>query len=114
MRRGEVWEAELRPRSGAEQSGKRPVAVISNDGFNATPAWHSIIVVPFSTSERQRARGPSAVPFAKGVGGLRKSSVALCHQVTTLDRAKLVTRWGSLDDDELHALEEGLRAALDL
>lgn len=114
MRRGEVWEADLKPRSGSEQSGRRPVIVLSNDGFNAIESWHSVIVVPCSTSDRQRARGPTAVPLKKGVGGLRKGSVALCHQLTTLDRDKLVTRWGSLSREEMVIVEEGVRAAIDL
>ena len=114
MRRGEIWEAELRPRSGSEQSGRRPVLVISNDGFNEIEAWRSVVVVPCSTSDKQRVRGPTAVPLKKGAGGLRKGSVAVCHQVTTLDRDKLVTRWGALDADELAAVEDGLRAAMDL
>ncbi len=114
MRRGEVWEAELRPRSGSEQSGRRPVLVLSNDGFNVVDAWHSVIVVPFSTSERQRTRALTAIPFKRGQGGLKKGSVALCHQITTLDRAKLVTRWGSLSREELREVEDGVRAALDL
>jgi mRNA interferase MazF len=114
MRRGEIWEAELRPRSGSEQSGRRPVLVISNDGFNEIESWRSVVVVPCSTSDKQRARGPTAVPLKKGAGGLRKGSVAVCHQVTTLDRDKLVTRWGTLDAQELAAVEAGLRAALDL
>jgi mRNA interferase MazF len=114
MRRGEIWEAELRPRSGSEQSGRRPVLVISNDGFHEIDSWRSVVVVPCSTSDKQRARGPTAVPLKKGAGGLRKGSVVVCHQVTTLDRDKLVTRWGALDADELAAVEAGLRAALDL
>lgn len=114
MRRGEIWEAELRPRSGSEQSGRRPVLVISNDGFNEIEAWRSVMVVPCSTSDKQRLRGPTAVPLKKGTGGLRKSSVAVCHQVTTLDRSKLVTRWGALDTKTLRTIEEGIRAALDL
>ena len=114
MRRGEIWEATLHPRSGAEQAGRRPVVVVSNDGFNAVEAWRSVIVVPFSTSEKQRARGPTAVAFKKGAGGLRKSSVALCHQLTAVDRAKLVSRWGSLSSEELVLLEHGIRAAIDL
>lgn len=114
MRRGEIWEAELRPRSGSEQSGRRPVLVISNDGFNEIATWRSIVVVPCSTSDKQRARGPTAVALKRGAGGLRKGSVALCHQITTIDRDKLIARWGALDALELASVEEGLRAALDL
>jgi mRNA interferase MazF len=114
MRHGEVWEARVHARSGSEQRGRRPVVVMSSDGFNAIDAWQSVIVVPFSTSEAQRARGPSAVPMPRGAGGLRKGSVALCHQITTLDRGKLLERLGSLGADELHAVQAGIRAALDL
>lgn len=114
MRRGEIWEASLAPRSGSEQDGKRPVVVLSNDGFNSVEEWRSVVVVPISTSERQRARGPSSVALKKGAGGLRKSSVALCHQITTLDRRKLTTRWGALSARDLQEVEEGIRAALDL
>jgi mRNA interferase MazF len=114
MRRGEIWEAELWPRSGSEQSGRRPVLVMSSDGFNEIDAWRSVVVVPCSTSERQRARGPTAIPLKKGAGGLRKGCVAVCHQVTTIDRAKLVARWGTLGAEDIAAVEEGLRAALDL
>ena len=37
MKRGEVYWARLIPRSGSEQTGRRLVNVVSNDGFNQTP-----------------------------------------------------------------------------
>ena len=114
MKRGELWRADLRPRSGSEQRGVRPVIVVSHDGFNTTPGWRSVIVVPVSTSGKQAARGPTAVPLAKSTGGLRKDSVALCHQVTTLDRGKLTKRLGSLSPDEMTRVEDGVKGALDL
>jgi mRNA-degrading endonuclease toxin of MazEF toxin-antitoxin module len=40
--------------------------------------------------------------------------VAVCHQITTLDRAKLTERLGALSPTALAAVEGGLRAALDL
>ena len=43
MRRGEIWEAELRPRSGSEQSGRRPVLVISSNGFNDVEDRKSVV-----------------------------------------------------------------------
>jgi mRNA interferase MazF len=113
VRRGEVWLAELRPRSGAEQTGRRPVVVMSNDGFNRVESWRSVIVVPMSTSVRQARRGPTAVPLERGAGGLERDSVALCHQVTTLDRGKLTRRLGVLQAICLERIEEGLRVAID-
>jgi mRNA interferase MazF len=114
VRRGDVFWADLAPRSGAEQGGRRPVIVVSHDAFNELPAWRSIIVVPLSTSPRQAARGPTAVAIPPGASGLARESVALCHQVTTLDRAKLSRRIGTLPRDDLARLDEALRTALDL
>lgn len=113
MRRGEVYWADLQPRSGSEQSGRRPVIVVSNDAFNRNERWQSIIVVPVSTSTRQMSRGPTAV-ILSGFDALPSESCALCHQVTTLDRAKLDTLVGQLPPLLLRSVEAGLRLALSL
>ena len=102
------------PRSGSEQKGRRPVIVISHDGFNLTTGWRSIIVVPISTSGSQAKRGPTAISIPEGVGGLKKTSIALCHQVTTLDRSKLLEPIGTLPRDLLTQVENGLKIAMDL
>jgi mRNA interferase MazF len=114
VKRGEIYWADLIPRSGSEQTGRRPVVVVSHDGFNQTPGWMSIIVVPVSSSPSQAKRGPTVVGLPAGAGGISKSSVAVCHQVTTLDRAKLTKRIGVLPVDLLMEVENGLRAAMDL
>jgi mRNA interferase MazF len=114
MRRGDVFWARLSPRSGSEQQGERPVIVMSHDAFNETPAWRSVIVIPCSTSSAQRRRGPTAVLLSAGTGGLPEGSVAICHQITTLDRSKLTRRIGSLPEPALRTVEDGLRAAVDL
>ena len=104
MKRGAVYWADLVPRSGSEQTGRRPVIVISHHGFNQTPGWRSIIVVPISTSSSQGKRGPTVIELPGGTGGLRKTSLAVCHQVTTLDRAKLTKRFGPLPYESLRAV----------
>ena len=114
MRRGEVFWADLSPRSGSEQRGRRPVVLVSHDAFNLTPGWRSIIVVPLSRSGAQARRGPTAVSLPAGSGGLTKPGVALCHQVTTLDRSKLGNRIGALSPDLVAGIDVGLRAALSL
>jgi mRNA-degrading endonuclease toxin of MazEF toxin-antitoxin module len=114
MKRGEIYWADLVPRSGAEQTGRRPVILVSHDGFNQTPAWKSIIVVPISTSASQGKRGPTVVELPGGSAGLPKASFAVCHQVTTLDRAKLTRKVGVLPLELLREVEGALKAAMDL
>ncbi len=114
MRRGDLYLAELSPRSDAEIQGGRPVLVVSHDSFNRVTAWQSVMVVPLTTSAAQARRGPTAVPIPDGAGGLRGDGVAVCHQITTLDRTKLSRRLGALPADVLAAVELGIKAALDL
>jgi mRNA interferase MazF len=114
MKRGEVYWADLVPRSGSEQTGRRPVILVSHDGFNQAPAWRSIIVVPISTSAPQGKRGPTVIELSGGTAGLPRTSFAVCHQVTTLDRAKLTKRVGTLPSESLREVEEGLKTAMDL
>ena len=114
MTRGEVYWADLVPRSGSEQTGRRPVIVVSHDGFNQTPGWRSVMVVPISTSASQGRRGPSVVELPGGCAGLPKASFAVCHQVTTLDRARLTRKAGTLPPAFLREVEGALKAAMDL
>lgn len=62
MVRGEIYFMDLAPRSGSEQSGRRPCILVSHDAFTANPRWRSVTVVPMT--------------FA--------------HQITTLDKDKIV------------------------
>jgi len=61
-------------------------------------------------SETRPDRG--AAP--RGICEPRAIERRLCHQVTTLDRAKLTERVGTLPVDLLDHVDEALRAALDL
>jgi mRNA interferase MazF len=112
MKRGDMYWATLAPRSGSEQSGRRPVIILSHDAFNHTPAWRSIIVIPLSTSLMQARRGPTVVALPAGTGGLPDESHAICHQITTLDRAKLTVKIGSLPPDTITLVEQALLAAV--
>jgi mRNA interferase MazF len=90
------------------------VIVVSHDGFNQTPHWRSIIVVPISTSPSQSRRGPTVIEIPAGAGGLPRKSIAVCHQITTLDRTKLTKKVGTLPSEILEEVEQGLKAAMDL
>ena len=114
MKRGDVVWAEFRPRSGSEQKGRRAGVVVSHDAFNVRATWRSVLVVPVSTSPRQARRGPTVVRIDGAISGLAEPSVAVCHQVTTLDRSKLSAPLGSLPSGTMAEVDAALRAALDL
>ena len=71
-------------------------------------------MVPLSTSASQAKRGPTIVELLIGSAGLPKASFALCHQVTTLDRAKLTRKVGALPAGILREVEGALKAAMDI
>lgn len=103
MKRGDVYWA-----------GDRPVIVVSHDGFNQAAGWQSVSVVPVSTWQGWGRRSPTVVALPEGSEGLPRSSMAICHQVTTLDRARLTKRAGELSEEMLREVEGGIRAAMDL
>lgn len=114
MTRGSVHWADLVPRSGSEQRGRRPVVIVSHDGLNRVRTWRSLIVVPLTTSKVQMRRGPTAIYLNALRTGLPLDSVALCHQVTTLDRGKVGARIVELDVETMSFLDVGLLHAMDL
>jgi len=57
---------------------------------------------------------PLGCSIACEFGWAKKTSVALCHQVTTLDRAKLEKPIGVLPRDVMQQVDSGLKAALNL
>lgn len=89
----EVWLAGLDPIAGREQSGKRPVLVISRDTFNAA-GWGLCLCVPLSTRDRG---SPLHVEIAPPEGGIRTTSFALVDQTRALDRSRLRARWGIVE-----------------
>ena len=102
VKRGEIWLATLDPTRGSEQAGTRPVLVFQNDQINKYTT--TVLAIPFTTNIR-RATLPSCVLVQKGEGGLRSDSVALCHQLRVLDKARLVKKLGELSQETIATIE---------
>ena len=115
MVRGEIYFLDLHPRSGSEQSGRRPGIIVSHDSFNSVPAWQSITVVPLTTSPRWLRSSPTTVLFHKGECGLPKDCAALAHQITTVERGKLIPPpLGRIEATMLGQVDGAIRNYLDL
>lgn len=102
-KRGEVWLSNLNPTQGSEQAGIHPVIIFQNDlvsQFSTTS-----IAIPLTTNQR-RANLPLCLMIERGNGGLTEDSVALCFQMRTLDKTRLISKLGQLKPELIEQLEE--------
>ncbi|WJW93286.1 type II toxin-antitoxin system PemK/MazF family toxin [Enterobacter pseudoroggenkampii] len=83
MERGEIWLVSLDPIAGHEQSGKRPVLIVSKASFNKL-TWLPV-VVPV-TSGGNFARTAGFTVSLEGAG-TKTIGVIRCDQPRTIDMA---------------------------
>jgi mRNA interferase MazF len=106
-----VVEAQLDPVVGSEQSGARPVLVVSNDEFNQ--------VIPHATvlplTSTQRRLYPSEIRLPGGVAGQLRDSIVLAHQIRTISQQRLGRLFGSLEDVALRSqVQQAIKEHLSL
>jgi mRNA interferase MazF len=112
MKRGNVWDARLDPVEGSEQSGSRPVVIVSRDAINTSSPV--VNAAPCTTYRQGRRIYPSQVVVKAPEGGLNADSVILGEQVRVLDKRRLLRRRGELTPGTMARLNQALRIALDL
>ncbi|QBC02094.1 type II toxin-antitoxin system PemK/MazF family toxin [Enterobacter cloacae] len=83
MERGEIWLVSLDPIAGHEQSGKRPVLIVSKASFNKLTRLP--VVVPV-TSGGKFARTAGFTVSLEGAG-TKTMGVIRCDQPRTIDMA---------------------------
>jgi len=108
MRQGEIWFANLDPVKGSEQSGSRPVVIVSGDTLNDT--LPIVIVVPITS--KVKSYPTCVILSASKVSGLRKDSEAMTFQIRALSKKRLTKRIGRIGGEELRGILKGLFVAL--
>lgn len=101
--RGDILWADLNPAKGHEQSGQRPVLVLSHDIFNERSG--TVIAVAL-TSQEPKAGFP--LTFELGGKKLPKKSWVKISQIRTLSVERLGSRLGRATPEELSQIVEGL------
>jgi mRNA interferase MazF len=108
MKQGEIWFANLKPTRGREQSGLRPVVVISGNAMN--DHLDICIVCPLTTSIKNY---PGSVVLKRNkANGLRHDSEVLAFQVRTLSKERLTRRTGAITSGQLAEIKSGLMDVL--
>lgn len=103
VRRWDVFWADLDYPVGSEQGGeRRPVLVVSNDGFNTS--LPVITQIPLTKLEGKTRRVyPFEVLLPKELVGSGWTSIAMPQQVRTIDKSRLLERIGELTDPGLRS-----------
>lgn len=101
--RGDIYWANLDPTIGHEQSGKRPVVIISHNVFNENSG--TVIAVAI-TSKEQKAEFPLTLEINSK--DLPKKSWIKISQIRTLSEERLGERIGHIKEEELNLIIEGL------
>jgi mRNA-degrading endonuclease toxin of MazEF toxin-antitoxin module len=98
VRRGDIYLVQLDPTEGHEQSGLRPVLIVSPDAFNK--ATKLPVVLPVTTGGEFARR----IGFAVAISWAKTTGIVRCDQPRVLDlqarKGRLVDRLsqGALDE----------------
>ena len=112
--RGEIWLADLGTGRGHEQSGQRPVLVVSDDAFNAGLA--GLVMTISLTSKVGKSKNiPAHIRVDAPEGGLKTPSVILGDQLRSISKDRLgKAAWGTVSVATLAEVEKILRVLLSL
>lgn len=103
LRRGHVFWADLNPVRGHEQSGRRPVLILSHGVFNERSGT---VIAMALTSQPQRAGFP--LTYKVTSSDLPKSSWVKISQIRTISTQRLGRKIGIVAPEELEIIVDGL------
>lgn len=106
IKRGDIYYISCVPVIGSEQRGGRPGIIVSNDVGNK---YSDTVEIVYLTT---RPKKPMPTHFT--VLATDRKSVALCEQVSTVDKSRIGTYVGSLNAKEMALLNKALVESLAL
>ncbi len=113
LKRGEIYFVNLNPVRGREQSGKRPVLILSIDAINRLPLVVTVIVG--TKGENITRDYPTNIRVSPNESGLPLETVFLCFQIRSLDATRFPENpVGKLTTEKMNKVETAIRYCLGL
>ncbi|WP_437813840.1 type II toxin-antitoxin system PemK/MazF family toxin [Sorangium sp. So ce1078] len=107
INRGDVFWIGPDDSRGPAPSYSHPHVVVQDDVFNHSRI--TTVIVCALTSNLHRANEPGNVLLDVGEGNLPRQSVVVVSQISSVDKARLGERIGSLSDARVEQILAGLR-----
>ena len=104
MMNGEIWWVDFQEPRGSTPAFVRPGIIVQNNELNKSEL-NTTIVIPITTNCRL-ADYKGNVFLDKSQSKLSKDSVALCAQITTVDKQALLEKNSKLSSDLLDEIYE--------
>lgn len=108
--RGDVWQVQLSPTPGREQTGSRPAMIVSVDKFNKGLA-DLVIAIPITRTNRGI---PSHIKVDAAESGLESESYIMVEQIRSISKARLLNYRGTLEGSTVESVEQILRVLMRL
>lgn len=111
VHRGEIYYCDLSPSLGCEQGGLRPVLIIQNEMGNKHAP--TTIVAPL-TSRMTKKHLPTHIAVPHEYSNMPADSIVLCEQIRTIDKSRLQSKVGYIDEDGMKKVSFALMVSLGL
>ena len=108
MKQGEIWELYLNPTKGSEQSGRKPVVIISGNLMNTY--LQVVIVCPLTTSIKNYKGNLILNPDK--TNGLEKTSEVLTFHVRSVSKTRLDKKIGKIPLKDVEVIKKTLNDIL--
>jgi mRNA interferase MazF len=113
LERGQIYFVNLNPTQGKEQSGSRPVLILSVDEINRKQMV--ITVIPGTKGANIKRDFVTNVRVSTAESGLEIETVFLCFQVRSLDPSRFPENpVGMLSPNKMREVEASVRYVLGL
>ncbi len=97
MKQGEIWFTNLDPVKGSEQSGYRPIVILSGNLLNENS--RILIVAPITSKIKNYKGNPILEPNNKN--GLNEISEVLIFHIRSISQDRLIKKIGEMDHSDL-------------
>jgi mRNA interferase MazF len=104
MKQKEIWYANLNPTKGSEQSGFRPIVIISGNMLNT---YLKVVLACPLSSKIKNYKG-NVVLSPNKENGLKAPSEIMIFYLRSISKERLVKKIGEITEEELNELKEGL------